>query len=505
MNSPIETKKNYYNKMREKGKSFYVYLVLRILVILTAVRCIFEGNYESFMLCILSLVLFTLPAVFQEKFKIVIPPAFEIIIYLFIYAAEILGEVNAYYTAIPGWDTMLHTLNGFLAAAIGFSMIDLLNRNSKSLSLSPFYQAMMAFCFSMTIGVVWEFFEFTMDQLFYVDMQKDFIVKTIASVTLDPAQAQNVIKVPDIVRTMIETADGGRIVVEGGYLDIGILDTMKDLMVNFLGAIVFSVFGYIFVKNEQKGTGKENIAGRLKLSKAADDEDDTPDVQPQKKTRKPQSAKPQTDGNGEGRAPKKKAPKSGEGEAPKKKVTKSEEGQAPKKKVTKSGEGQAPKKKAPKSEEGQAPKKKVTKSGEGETPKKKAPKSGEGQASEKKVKKSGEGQVQETLEKTAPKKKVTKTGDAAEQSTSSSKKPAQKSGNTQSSKKPAQKSGNTASSKPKTRKPEENTKPKAQKPENEKPEDVKAEEALQEPVISVQVLDETVSAETKETKTENEE
>ena len=504
MNSPIETKKNYYNKMREKGKSFYVYLVLRILVILTAVRCIFEGNYESFMLCILSLVLFTLPAVFQEKFKIVIPPAFEIIIYLFIYAAEILGEVNAYYTAIPGWDTMLHTLNGFLAAAIGFSMIDLLNRNSKSLSLSPFYQAMMAFCFSMTIGVVWEFFEFTMDQLFYVDMQKDFIVKTIASVTLDPQQAQNVIKVPDIVRTMIETADGGRIVVEGGYLDIGILDTMKDLMVNFLGAIVFSVFGYIFVKNEQKGTGKENIAGKMKLSRAEDDEADVTDVQP-KKTRKPQSAKPQTDGNGEGRAPKKKAPKSGEGEAPKKKVTKSEEGQAPKKKVTKSGEGQAPKKKAPKSEEGQAPKKKVTKSGEGETPKKKAPKSGEGQASEKKVKKSGEGQVQETLEKTAPKKKVTKTGDAAEQSTSSSKKPAQKSGNTQSSKKPAQKSGNTASSKPKTRKPEENTKPKAQKPENEKPEDVKAEEALQEPVISVQVLDETVSAETKETKTENEE
>ena len=245
MESPRKTRKHYEDQMRSKGRSFYVYVVLRTLVILTAIRCLFEGNYESVMLCVLSLILFLLPAVFQEKFKIVIPPAFEIIIYLFIFAAEILGEVNAFYTAIPGWDTMLHTLNGFLCAAIGFSLVDLFNRNSKNVSLSPFYLATVAFCFSMTIGVIWEFFEFAMDHFFYLDMQKDFIVKTIASVTLDPAQAQNVIKVPDITRTVIETAGGGQTIVEGGYLDIGILDTMKDLLVNFLGAIVFSVFGYI--------------------------------------------------------------------------------------------------------------------------------------------------------------------------------------------------------------------------------------------------------------------
>ena len=409
MNNPRQIQKHYRDQMREKGKSFYVYMVLRIIVIITAVRCLFEGNYESFSLCILSLILFLLPTLFQEKFKIFIPPAFEIIIYLFIFAAEILGEVNAFYTTIPGWDTMLHTLNGFLAAAIGFSMIDLLNRNSRSLNLTPFYQAMVAFCFSMTIGVVWEFFEFAMDRFFCLDMQKDFIVNTIASVTLDPAHAQNVIKVPDIVRTIIETADGGRVVVENGYLDIGILDTMKDLLVNFLGAIVFSILGYFYVKNEQKGTGKENIAGRMKLSVV---DDDGPSRKTPVKSARPQSGKPQTvkrqtakpeAGTGEKRqAPKKKVVKTADGEPVKK--------QAPKKKAVKPAEGeavkqQAPKKKAVKPAEGeavkqQAPKKKAVKPAEGEAVKQQAPK--------KKAVKPAEG---EAVKKQVPKKKVVKTED----------------------------------------------------------------------------------------------
>ena len=96
---------------------------------------------------------------------------------------------------IPAWDTMLHTMNGFLCAAIGFSLVYLLNRGSKNVNLSPFYLALVAFCFSMTIGVIWEFVEFTMDQLFYLDMQKDFIVTAFGSVKLDPEQAQNVIRI----------------------------------------------------------------------------------------------------------------------------------------------------------------------------------------------------------------------------------------------------------------------------------------------------------------------
>lgn len=239
-------------------KQFVAYSILRILVLLTAVRCAFTHNYESLAICVLTLVLFLLPSLFEQLLKIEIPPVFQIIIYLFIFAAEILGEVNKYYTAIPGWDTMLHTINGFLCAAIGFSLFNILNRGSKSMQLSPFYLSLVAFCFSMTVGVVWEFIEFTADQMFFLDMQKDFVVSSFASVTLDESNTQIPVRISDITRTIIETKNGDPVVIEGGYLDIGIIDTMKDLMVNFIGAIVFSVIGYFYeARNKTKSVAKE--------------------------------------------------------------------------------------------------------------------------------------------------------------------------------------------------------------------------------------------------------
>lgn len=239
-------------------KQFIAYSILRILVLLTAVRCAFTHNYESLAICVLTLVLFLLPSLFEQLLKIEIPPVFQIIIYLFIFAAEILGEVNKYYTAIPGWDTMLHTINGFLCAAIGFSLFNILNRGSKSMQLSPFYLSLVAFGFSMTVGVVWEFIEFTADQMFFLDMQKDFVVSSFASVTLDESNTQIPVRISDITRTIIETKNGDPVVIEGGYLDIGIIDTMKDLMVNFIGAIVFSVIGYFYeARNKTKSVAKE--------------------------------------------------------------------------------------------------------------------------------------------------------------------------------------------------------------------------------------------------------
>ena len=239
-------------------KQFIAYSILRILVLLTAVRCAFTHNYESLAICVLTLVLFLLPSLFEQLLKIEIPPVFQIIIYLFIFSAEILGEVNKYYTAITGWDTMLHTINGFLCAAIGFSLFNILNRGSKSMQLSPFYLSLVAFCFSMTVGVVWEFIEFTADQMFFLDMQKDFVVSSFASVTLDESNTQIPVRISEITRTIIETKNGDPVVIEGGYLDIGIIDTMKDLMVNFIGAIVFSVIGYFYeARNKTKSVAKE--------------------------------------------------------------------------------------------------------------------------------------------------------------------------------------------------------------------------------------------------------
>ena len=244
-----------YAALHRKGVVTAVYLVLRVLVILTLISQFLHGNFENVFFCVLSLVLFLMPTILERQLQIDLPNVLEIVILLFIFSAWILGEVQTYYTIIPYWDTMLHTLNGFLCAAIGFSLVDLLNRHERvSLSLSPVYMAIVAFCFSMTVGVLWEFFECAMDQLFMQDMQKDTIVNAISSVMLDPLGGNHPTAIRDITDVIVVTADGAQHALGlGGYLDIGILDTMKDLFVNFIGAVVFSVIGYFYVKSRGKG------------------------------------------------------------------------------------------------------------------------------------------------------------------------------------------------------------------------------------------------------------
>lgn len=231
-----------------------VYFLVRALTVLTAIRQFQEGAFFYVFLCILSLVLFTLPDLISHRFAIRLPDTLETIIYLFIFAAEILGEINNFYNLIPFWDTMLHTLNGFLCAAIGFSMVDLLNRNSERINLSPFYLATMAFCFSMTIGVIWEFIEHTADMVFKTDMQKDTWIHEISSVSLNPEGANDPVIIKNIDHTEVIDKDGKAYVLKDGYLDIGLQDTMDDLFVNFIGAIVFSAFGYFYVKNRDQNS-----------------------------------------------------------------------------------------------------------------------------------------------------------------------------------------------------------------------------------------------------------
>lgn len=249
-----------HRTLRKKSVVAAVYIVLRLLVILMMVAQFFNGNFENVFLCVLTLILFLLPTIFEKSLQIDLPNALEIIILLFIFAAEILGEIRAFYTTFAYWDTMLHTLNGFLCAAIGFSLVDMCNRHKRiSLSLSPVYMAIVAFCFSMTIGVLWEFFECTMDQLFLLDMQKDTVVNVISSVNLDPTGGNTPVAIKGITDLIVVCGDEQIPLGLGGYLDIGILDTMKDLWVNFIGAVVFSIVGYFYVKSRGKGWFARNF------------------------------------------------------------------------------------------------------------------------------------------------------------------------------------------------------------------------------------------------------
>ena len=250
----FERWRNIKKEVKESKKSsLTVYLILRFLVILCLILQILRGDLNNAFLCVWALVLFTVPLFIQHRFKIKLPNMLETIIFLFIFAAEILGEINNFYRIIPYWDTILHTINGFLCAGIGFALIDLLNKNSRKFKLSPIYVTIVAFCFSMTIGVVWEFFEYAADTVLLTDMQKDRVVETISTVTLDPKQNNNAIVIDDIAKTVLYDSQGNHIaVIEGGYLDIGLIDTMKDLFVNLLGAVAFSIIGYFYITNGKK-------------------------------------------------------------------------------------------------------------------------------------------------------------------------------------------------------------------------------------------------------------
>ena len=247
---PLHARGELRSAIRRQPVVFAVYLVLRLIVLASLVSAILRQEYESAFVCVLVLFLFMLPFFIQKNFGICLPSTLEIIILLFIFAAEILGELQSYFIQYPYWDTMLHTTNGFLCAAVGFSLIDILNRDAKiKFTLSPVYVALAAFCFSMTIGVLWEFFEFGMDRLFHMDMQKDTIVHTISSVMLDPTNSN----IPITIDGITSVAVNGRDLGLTGYLDIGLYDTMEDLFVNFIGATVFSVIGYFYLKHRGEG------------------------------------------------------------------------------------------------------------------------------------------------------------------------------------------------------------------------------------------------------------
>lgn len=255
-NKKIDVQKAIKMTYKEnKRSSLVIYLILRFLVIICMILQILRGDLNNALLCLLSLILLFAPLFIQNKFEITLPNDLEIAIYLFIFSAEILGEIDNFFGIIPYWDIILHTINGFLATAVGFSLVDLLNKNSKNINLSPFYLCLVAFCFSMTIGVLWEFFEYSCDKFLNVDMQKDTVIQKISSVALNPDGENKAVVVDDIGKTIIYDTNGDVLqVIDNGYLDIGLNDTIEDLFVNFIGAIVFSCFAFFDLKHNRSNS-----------------------------------------------------------------------------------------------------------------------------------------------------------------------------------------------------------------------------------------------------------
>ena len=164
--------------------------------------------------CILGIVAMMMPTLLENKFKIIIPSYMIILYTIFLYAAIYLGEVKSFYYNISNWDNILHTFSGAMIGALGFSIVTLLNKTEKvPMELSPLFVALFSFCFAVTLGVVWEFYEYTFDGLLGLNMQK--------------------------------------FALENGTPLIGraaLADTMMDLVVDAVGAFIMSVIGYISLK-----------------------------------------------------------------------------------------------------------------------------------------------------------------------------------------------------------------------------------------------------------------
>ena len=262
----MKNKKKKYKSLDFKNNKFatILYFILRIIVIVLFIYNVIVGRYENAFTCFLTLILLLMPFILEEKLKIEISSGLEIVILLFIFSAEILGELNAFYQKIPNWDTILHTINGFVMGAVGISLINLLNDSDRTkIKLSLFFLIVTSFCFSMTIGVLWEFFEYGVDCMLGYDMQKDTIVEKINSTTFDSLKENKVYSI-EIDSVVINGEEWHY----GGYLDIGLHDTMKDLIVNAIGAIFFSIYGYFITSKKEenyekliviKKRGKEEI------------------------------------------------------------------------------------------------------------------------------------------------------------------------------------------------------------------------------------------------------
>ena len=225
-------------KFEKKKMGKIVRLILSLIVIAIMIRQIFLKEWFMVFACIFTLIVFAIPRVFDKKFNIKFPMALEIAIYLFVFGAEIIGEIGEYYINVSWWDDLLHTVSGMLLAAVGLFFISVLNNENKRLNLPVFYKVFATFCFSITILALWECFEFGADCLTGSDMQKDTFITTINSVDLNEK------KVNKSVSLNIETIEvNGEDWMKkyGGYLDIGLYDTIGDMICTVVGSFMFIV------------------------------------------------------------------------------------------------------------------------------------------------------------------------------------------------------------------------------------------------------------------------
>ncbi len=195
---------------RRSKSSMIITNLVRIALIIAFIRGTIVNDHSQDFIIILTFAMTYYPSILEKRFGVYLPNGLQIVITLFIFAAQVLGEMNDFYNTIPWWDTMLHTTSGIVLGLIGFLFVYLLNeKGDANVNLSPVFVVIFAFCFALTIGVFWEFFEYGADRLFGYNMQKFRM----------PGQD-------------------------------GLVDTMNDLIVDTVGASVACIIGWLYMKKQ---------------------------------------------------------------------------------------------------------------------------------------------------------------------------------------------------------------------------------------------------------------
>lgn len=226
----IEKHKNSITK-KNKGRKV-LYIVLQLLTFLTAVGAVVTYSVShrnidvmanQLFMCIMALLFFNIPLLFEKKFKIYVPNYITIILYIFIYTHFIIGEIFRFYDHSVIFDKILHTTSGVVMSFVGFSFIFMLNKMTPDkVKLSPFFIVLFTFCFTMTTEYVWELFEYGADRLLGLNMQRwqDGIV---------------------------ETLENGNVISSIPY-GSGLKDSMGDMGVNILGCLGVCIYAFVGMK-----------------------------------------------------------------------------------------------------------------------------------------------------------------------------------------------------------------------------------------------------------------
>lgn len=231
-----------------------IYIFTRVIFVLAAVLSVLRKDYLTAFLCAAALVVFMLPPVIDKKFNIELPGGLEISAAVFTFMCVLGGELGYLYAKFPLWDKILHTFSGFLIAAIGLALIEIRNKHREPLQrLSPLMTVVFAFCFSVTVAVCWEVFEFAVDGFSgTTDMQADYIIDSFTSKKAGGETNPIPVVVNGIESVVITFSDGREALVLPGYIDIGIADTMYDMIVAAIGSFVFCTIEFVALVKRNK-------------------------------------------------------------------------------------------------------------------------------------------------------------------------------------------------------------------------------------------------------------